>query len=700
MMDERTLLKILKEEEADAASYYSSELASVQEEAMRRFHAEKYGDEITGKSQVVTHDIEDTINWIMPDLMRFLLGSDELVSIEHDAAIDDTLIDQIGQYLNRVVFKDNPGEVELYDFVFDALLMRLGTIKVAWQEKEVLPPEEVKGLTELQLAKYLQKRNQEVIAQTQDEDGTFHLQVKRTTPGRPVLQAIPPEEYSFSRRSKNSKDSDYKCWKREQFLKDILRQYPDSRGDLVDGSSRASADDDHFGETDGRKQERFPDESDDDQRNTETHIARRKVWLSEEEIRVDFDDDDVVELRKIIRVGDVILENVKIEKTELYNFSPIRVSHRLAGRSLTDTLIDIQRIRTVVSRRMLDSLDQSLLPRVAYNSQHVTEDGIDALLDADVGGIVECTGDVRQAIQPLVTPDVTASGYQMLEYQDQRSEEASGVTRHAKGLKAEAITDTADGITKLQSAANARIEMIARWLGKAVEEIYQAVLDLLIAHQEEAQSIMLSGKLVEVNPSLWPEGMTVSIHVGGAGESRQSKLQHLGIVAQKQEGILLEQPNNPLVSLQEYRTTLALMTETMGFKSSERFFKQLPENYEQQPSSEQPNPAVIEAQSKMQLEEKKAQHSAELKEAEFAHRKQMEELDLQKELQVADIKARNERELAEMRIKSEQEIAVMRINAESELARWKAEQEVDLKHLAAAGQNGISEGRPGGRLDQ
>ncbi len=700
MMDERTLLKILKDEERDATAYYDSEFAAAQAEAMKRYNAELYGDEVEGRSSVVTQDIADTINWLMPDLMRFLLSSDELISIEDETTDDEASLRNVAHYLNRVVFKKNDGVTELHDFVFDAILQRLGVMKVTWKEPEKRPPYLIKNVAREGLEGYLSKAGTAVLSQEEQPDGTFQLEIQKESRGVSSIQAIPPEEYSFARRSKSNKSCDYRNWKRELFLKDIVGQYPEHKSALLDPTGHSHANDDDEGETDDRKQARFPDENSDDERHNNAHISRRKVWLTEEEILIDYDDDDIVELRKVIRVGDVILENVAIPKTEFVVWSPIRVAHRLAGRSLTDTLIDIQKIRTVVTRRMLDSLDQSLMPRVAYNSQHVTEDGIDALLDADVGGVVECTGDVRQAIQPLITPDVTASGYQMLEYQDQRSEEASGVTRHAKGLKAEAITDTADGITKLQAAANSRIELVARWLGYGIEEIYQEILELEQAHQERPEEFFHNKTRIMVDPRTWSDEMRVSVHVGMAAESRQTKLQNLNVIAQKQENILVQAPNNPVVGLQEYRNTLALMSETMGFKSSDRFFRQLPENYEQQPPSEQPNPAVIEAQAKMQLEEKKAQHSAELKEAEFAHRKQMEELDLQKELQVADIKARNERELAEMRIRSEQEIAVMRINAESELARWKAEQEVDLKHLAAAGQNGISEGRPGGRLDQ
>ena len=62
-IDTDLLLAVLREEEDDATTYYSSELAGKQAEAMDRYHAKPYGDgsEVPNRSQVVTHDIEEAV---------------------------------------------------------------------------------------------------------------------------------------------------------------------------------------------------------------------------------------------------------------------------------------------------------------------------------------------------------------------------------------------------------------------------------------------------------------------------------------------------------------------------------------------------------------------------------------------------------------------------------------------------------------
>ena len=103
--DDAELLGLLKSEETEAATYFSSELAQTQADAMDRYHARKYGDEVDGRSQVVTHDIEDMLNWIMPSLMRTFEPSDELITCDDDSLDDGAeILKSTSQYLRHVFF--------------------------------------------------------------------------------------------------------------------------------------------------------------------------------------------------------------------------------------------------------------------------------------------------------------------------------------------------------------------------------------------------------------------------------------------------------------------------------------------------------------------------------------------------------------------------------------------------------------------
>lgn len=713
-LTEEQLLSILKDEEADAASFYSSELADVQTQAMNRYHARPFGDEIEGRSKVVDHATEDTINWMMPKLMRALMQADELVSCEDPASDDQGQAKCAADYLRHIFFKDNDGETIVHDFAFDALLQRVGNIRVTWADPQPKPPRVLEGVSIEVLQKYIADPEYQILEQETEDEQTYALKVQHTPKmGRCVVENIPPEEYAFSRRARSSRAADYQRWKREMFLADLMRQYPEYAHQLSPDGDRAS-DDSNRETQDSRLDARFPDEPSTTTRTETQRAGRRKVWLIEEEIRVDFDGDGITELRHIKRVGDVILENIEIERSEFHVWTPIRIAHRMVGRSLHDTIADLTRIRTVILRNTLDSMSQSLVPRTVVNTALVEDDTIAALLDADIGGVIRVKGNAQEAIFPLVSPDLSAQGLQMLEYMDQRSEEATGVTRHAQGLAPDAITDTKGGIEALQGAANERIELVARWLAKGLQHVFESILHNICAHQDGPRLVKIKGRAMQIDPRIWSDEMAVEVSTGMATENRQTRLNNLSMLEQKQASIITQAgSDNPLCGVSEYRTTLAMLTEAMGFKSPERFFKEIPDDY--QAPAPMPDPKVALEQSKFEFEQQKAQHAAELERTKAEQAAQLEREKYQFQTQVEAARAETDERIAVLKIQGEQRIAEMRIAAETDLAwrravmekefsRWKAERDFDDKKAArnvTATTNGVATGgdvRMGGTI--
>lgn len=730
-MGDGELLAVLREEETDASSYYTSELALAQAEAMERYNGRPYGDEKEGRSRVVTHDIEDTINWIMPHLMRLYLQNDDLITIEDERVVDpreaadqDRVCKDAADYVAHAFFKDNAGEEVLHDFAFDGLLQRVGVVRVSWEDPKPTPSKVLKNVSPDKLANYLHDPEYEIEEQESELDEAtgvelFTIKVKHTPKcGRLCIEPVAPEEFAISRRAKSIEASSYHRRKTEEYLSELALAFPKKRHEL-DPENYSGPQDDQIDDldTDPRRQARFEDENYDIHSDHSKHERRRKVDLLTEYVRVDYDGDGVVELRQIKRVGNTILENIEVDESEFVVWSPIRVAHRMVGRSLADTLYDLQKIRTVLTRKLLDGLSQSLAPRAIADVNKLGEEGIDALLDQDIGDVIPAKGNPREAVHELTTPDVSSSAYQALEYMDQRSEEASGVTRHAQGLKAEAITDTDRGIARLQAAANARIELVARWMALGVERIFNRALRQLARYQDVPRTIKVNGRPLTIDPRFWSDEMTCSVHVGQAAESRNEKLQKLSHIAEKQEQILLQAPSNPIVSLKEYRHTLGAMVREAGYKDDTKFFMEIPDDYQPAEPEDTPDPKLVEAQQKAQLQAAELEHKQKLSEAEFTHKSQLEAMRLQSDQQIASAKAEterqlaimkqeNERQIAQMRIEAETQIAAKRLQAEQELARWKASEEAKLAKSNAsikAKQNGATNGkgyRSGGDLSK
>jgi hypothetical protein len=228
-MTEEDLVRILRQEEADAASYHDSELAKAQEDGLNRYFGKPYGTEKEGRSKVVSHDIQDDVNSIMPDLMRCFASPDDLVSIEASNPEDDkpyqiglnedgtpryskkTKVDIQAAYGAHVFFKDNKGKENIYDFAFDGLVQRVGIMQVSFEPPEPKPPMEVEGVGPEQLAKYVNDPEYEILEQTEEQGPNgpvFALRVRRTPAvGRVYITAVPPEEFALTKTARNSKSS-------------------------------------------------------------------------------------------------------------------------------------------------------------------------------------------------------------------------------------------------------------------------------------------------------------------------------------------------------------------------------------------------------------------------------------------------------------------------------------------------------------
>jgi len=680
-MSEEDLLRILLAQEHDASSFYDSDLAESQAEAMRRYHAQPYGDELPDRSKVVTHDIEDTIAWIMPDLMRAFSPSDELITVDDPGLQDgDPALEDAGHLLAHAIFKDNDGIGVIHDFAFDGLLQKVGIISSSWCDPKPGRTKEYEAISPEQAQIIVNDPEYEILEyEIEEETGAISLKVRHTPKiGRPKLQAIPPEEFRISRRANSIDEADYHAWKSLVFHAEVLRDFPDAQGKL----GLSSASDDHDLSNDSRALARHPEEPfiGNDDGTSDRHSAK-KVWQTIEYVRVDYDGDGTVELRRIRRVGRIILENDEVDESEFTLWTPIRVSHRAIGRSMADTILDLTKIRTALTRAALDSLSRSLLPRTVVSKQAATDDTIDRLLDHDLGDVIEVNGDARAAVAPLMTPDVSPVALQAIEYFDRQREVASGVSAHAQGIAPKAITQTAKGIEDLQSAANERIELVARWLSFGLQDAFEKLLRLIVRNQDGARQIKVSGKQLQVDPRRWSEEMTVTVHVGMAIESRDKRMAHLSLIAAKQEQILLNAgPGNPVVGFAEYRNTLSEMVRVMGFKDASRFFKEVPPESDQPPQP-QPDPKLIEVQGKLQLEQQKSQAQ------------------LQIEQQKSAAKMQSEEQLALLRLDLEERLALRRMEQEERLAMAKLNMEAQLRREMPDKEGTGSGYKPGGRLD-
>jgi hypothetical protein len=154
-MSSLDLKAMLASERANAlAAMTAAELMDDRARAMDYYlgHMRQDMPVVDGRSSAVSMDVADSIEGLMPNLMDIFAGSDEVVRFEPVGPQDEAAAQQETDYVNHVFMQQNPGFMVLYSFVKDALLSKVGVVKVWWEEREEESRETYYDLSEDQFA--------------------------------------------------------------------------------------------------------------------------------------------------------------------------------------------------------------------------------------------------------------------------------------------------------------------------------------------------------------------------------------------------------------------------------------------------------------------------------------------------------------------------------------------------------------------
>ena len=76
---------------------------------MEYYLGKPFGNEVEGRSQIVSSDVADTIEWILPSLLKIFTSGERVVRFDPVGLEDEAAADQATDYINHIFQKDNPG---------------------------------------------------------------------------------------------------------------------------------------------------------------------------------------------------------------------------------------------------------------------------------------------------------------------------------------------------------------------------------------------------------------------------------------------------------------------------------------------------------------------------------------------------------------------------------------------------------------
>lgn len=679
-MDNNTLKGILEAEIDNSLGFIQTETTDERRRSLQYYNREPYGNEVEGRSSIVTGEVAEVVDGALPQLLRVFTQSDEMVRFEPKGAGDEEKAKQATEYVNWVLNHDNSGVILFHNWFKDALLQKNGIVKVYWDDQTDVTKEKYKNLNEEELTMLLADPEVEVVSQQMEEVEmaqtvdqmtgmplppvfSYSVTLKRTkNNGKVIVENVPPEEFLISKKARTIADAPFvahrKLTTRSEliamgFNRAIVEKLP-SYSDLTFTEERVARYD--RGE--------MPDEQ------SSLDKAMQDVEVYECYIKTDFDKDGIAELRKVTYAGSEILDNEEVDFVPFCSICPIPMPHKFFGHSLADRAIDLQLIKSTVTRQILDNLYLTNNARMGVVEGQVN---LDDMLTVTAGGIVRIKN--PNAIVPLSVPATASQSFPMLQYLDQVQSKRTGVNDVQQGLDPNILQNTtATAVAAMQSAAAGKVEMVARIFAETgVKDLFEKILHLLCKYQDKAKIIRLRGKYVSIDPREWVNGFDISINVGLGTGNKQEQMAMVAMVLQKQEQILGTQGfNNPLVTLTQYRETLGRFIEAAGYKDSSEFFKEIPPELEQQIANPQPQQAPVDpavqaymaqAQAQMQIDQAKAQQQMALDQQKAEADMQLQMAKAQAEIQLKREKAQADLELKTAEFQAEAQLKAMTIGA-------------------------------------
>ena len=147
-MSQDKLKAIIESEIDNSIGFLETETTQQRTDAIQAYLRQPYGNEVEGKSSIVTGEVAEAVDGALPPLVRIFSSSDEVVRFDARGPQDEAGAKQATEYCNWVFMRDNNGLIIMHDWFKDALLQKVGVVKAYWEDKEDVTKEKYRDRSE------------------------------------------------------------------------------------------------------------------------------------------------------------------------------------------------------------------------------------------------------------------------------------------------------------------------------------------------------------------------------------------------------------------------------------------------------------------------------------------------------------------------------------------------------------------------
>ena len=573
-------------------------------------------EDAANRSSFVSTDVRDAVMLMLPSLIRLFGASESPVELVPRSAAESDMAQQATTYVNYTFWNDNSGFLTLYGAFKDAMTVKTGFVKWWTDDHKEVRRKTFMNITAQQIQQILAEDPTAKVltignptpqppppmpppqaggpmpgpgGSPQAPPGPGGPPGVPPSPGglppnlaaaaappafdhvvieyqvaKPLVRVagVPPEEMRLDRYARTFKESRIVGHERIVSVDELTAMGYD-REDLLEFVQSQS-----IAEFTSEPQLRNPG------RIMSTRVGDG-VKFGNWYIRADQDGDGVPELRYIVTMGEnaTVISDEPANRIKFALFSVDPISHTIVGDSIADLVMDIQRIKTNLSRAILDSAAESINPKTVINELVTTVD--DALND-DLGAVIRTRGDVNNAVAFNNIPFLGQAAMPIIDYLNDVLQRRTGLSDAAKGLDPTALqSSTMVGVQAVINGAQERTELVARVLAETgFKDLFSGLFNEICENPSQARTLKINGNWTDYDTSTFDASMGVEVNPTLGKGSDTIRLMTLQQIKTDQQTLVAQMGlNNPICGIQEMINTQTDMLSIANIKNVNRYFK-------------------------------------------------------------------------------------------------------------------------------
>ena len=626
-MTDSELGAILSEAMHDAV-IYSGEFLEENEEALKYYNAELFGDEVEGQSKVVKTDVADVIDADMVSLTRVFLGAKNICTFQPYDESEESIQEAQDKtkYINYLV-RHRPTSFRLiFDWLKGAGIHDYSVLKYYAEEKKTKIDENYSGLSVEEIAPLVIDYDEKDYSLEQDDNGDYDLTITKNKASKEIaIHHVPLESFLINRNASDIESAELVGDRLQKTRGELLSEGYDR--DIINRIPKVEIETRKQGTL---KQVRFEQEGGEDIDNL-NDWASEVVEITNLFVLVDFDGDGIAERRNVTISGNVVLDNEPYDHVPYAPLTAYPMMHKAIGQSRASKVMETQKVNSVLLRQGLNNLYHVNNPKT-FISDDVD---VDDLLSDSIGGYVGVgNGNPQLSAFPLTITPTFESALTGIQYMDQLRANTTGGLQASQGLSADDVAnETATRFAGVQAESAGKVELLARiYAETGFRKLYEGLAWTAKNYQDDDLEVMVGSSQVKIKPSQWRGDPVVIVESSlGMSDRDQANQTLTGILGIQRE---LLQNGSPLADSAKVYNLLDDLCKVNDAHRTSRYFND-PEQPDQllraenellrrnnqqlqQTVQQSQNPLkeaeeiraqakLIEAQSKLQIEQQKMQ---------------------------------------------------------------------------------------------